>query len=195
MLPVDWTRLWETGPEKPQSWLRELVRRRIALLKWKSSIAKGGGSALMSSPVSLNDLFHPATFINALRQLSARKLSVAIDQVKLICGWDHESQRVRNDCPLPCTISSLLLQGACYSGTLQESAPEGSELIPVPEVTIGFAKISARDIYPSDQAVAVPVYLSPSREDFLMELQMPMPHNREHNRWVLTGLALFLADD
>lgn len=195
MLPLEWMRLWETGPEKPQAWLRELVRRRLALMKWKAALSKGGSSSLLSNALSLNDLFHPATFINALRQQSARKLNLAIDQVKLVCAWDKDSRRLRQDCPLPCTVSGLLLQGASFSTTLQESAPEASELVPVPEVTIGFAPVQSQDVYSRDSAVTVPVYLTPSREEFLVQLQMPMPHSGDHDRWVLTGLALFLTED
>jgi hypothetical protein len=194
-VPSDWQRLWESGPEKPQAWLRDLVRRRIALLKWKTSLTKGGSSALLSNALSLSDLFHPATFINALRQQTARKLNMAIDQVKLICAWDKDSRKLRQDCPLPCILSGLLLQGAGFNNTLQESAPEASELVPVPEVTIGFVSIKTQEVYSARSAVTIPVYLTPSREEFLMELQMPMPQSDEHDRWILAGVALFLSED
>ena len=194
-IPADWLKMWESGPEKPQAWLRELVRRRLSLLKWKMALSKGGSGNLLSTPLSLSDLFHPATFINALRQQTARKLNVAIDQVKLNCSWG-DSRRVKQDCPLPCTLSNLLLQGASFNGgTLQESSPEASELVPVPEVTIGFVTFKAPDSYNPESAVAVPVYLTPTREEFLMELQLPMPHSGEQDRWILTGLALFLSED
>ncbi len=196
MIPLDWQRLWEAGPEKPPAWLRDLVRRRLALLKWKQSLSKGGSAALLSNALSLADLFHPATFVNALRQQTARKLHRAIDQVKLICAWDRDARKLRQDCPLPCVLSQLLLQGAGFSGNgLQESSPEASELVPVPEVTIGFVPMQAGDSYAADSAVAVPVYLTPSREEFLMELSMPMSQSGDQDRWILTGLALFLSEE
>ena len=51
-VPGEWSKLWE-GPEKPQGWLRELVRKRIALGKWKSSLGKGSSANLLSTPLSL----------------------------------------------------------------------------------------------------------------------------------------------
>eukprot|EP00981_Chlorochromonas_danica_P004240 scaffold857_cov152-Ochromonas_danica.AAC.23 len=194
-IPSEWLRLWETGPEKPQAWLRNLVRRRLALSKWKSTLSKGGSSSLLATPLALCDLFHPATFINALRQQAARKLNLAIDQVKLICAWGKDSRRLRQDCPLPCILSNLLLQGASFNDVLQESAPEAAELIPVPDVTIGFVSSVSQDVYRPDEAISVPVYLTPSREDFLMELQMPIPRADDQDRWILSGLALFLSEE
>jgi dynein heavy chain 2 len=50
-VPSDWTKKWEGGPEKPQNWLRELVRKRIALTKWRSASAKGAGGLLAETLV------------------------------------------------------------------------------------------------------------------------------------------------
>ncbi len=41
IVPNEWTKRWDKGPEKPQAWLRELVRKRVSLGKWKASSAKG----------------------------------------------------------------------------------------------------------------------------------------------------------
>jgi dynein heavy chain 2 len=196
-VPNDWKKHWEASPEKPQAWLRELVRKRLSLAKWKQSLSKGGSTGLLSTPLSLSDLFNPGTFINALRQQTARHLNTAIDLVKMICSWEKNAlQRVKQDCPLPCILSNFLLQGAIFqNGTLQESAPEGSELTPISDVCIGFVTKSARDMYDVDEAVAVPIYLTPSREDFLTELQMPMNNRGDHDRWILAGVALFLTED
>jgi dynein heavy chain 2 len=110
-VPNEWSKLWE-GPEKPQGWLRELVRKRIALGKWKTSLSKGSSANLLSTPLSLGDLFNPRTFINALRQQTARNLNTAIDLVKMTCSWDSkDSRKMKSDCPLPCVLSSLYLQG------------------------------------------------------------------------------------
>lgn len=193
VVPSEWTRLWDAGPEKPQGWLREIVRKRMSLSKWKGALSKGG---LLSSPLALGDLFNPATFINALRQQTARQLGTAIDLVKLVCGWDKDSKEVKGSCPSPCILSNLLLQGANFAGGgLQESAPEAMEVTPTPEVTIGFVPIDAADTYRQREAVGIPVYLNPSREDLLMELQMPMDREDEHDKWILSGVALFLSGE
>ena len=193
-VPSDWTGRWEGGPEKPQAWLRELVRKRISLMKWRTQSTKG---SLLSDPLVLGDLFNPATFVNALRQQTARKLSTAIDRVRMVTSWEKDQSRsgAMRDCPLPCTLAGLLLQGASFAGgALQESSPEASELTPTPNVTIGFVKGDGRDDRDRD-AIGVPVYLSPSREEFLMEVDMPTGGGSAASRWVLSGVALFLTED
>lgn len=141
-------------------------------------------------------MFNPGTFINALRQQTARSLNTAIDKVKMICSWEKDFRRMKNDCPLPCVLSGLLLQGATFQGgALQESAPEGSELSPTQDVCIGFAPSSARDTYDADGAVTVPIYLTPTREEFLTELQMPISNAGDQDRWILSGVALFLTEE
>ena len=190
-VPVDWTRRWDRGPEKPQAWLRELVRKRISLTKWKSSSAKG---SLLSEPLGLGDLFNPATFINALRQQTARQVNTAIDRVKMISMWSKDSKELKSICPLPCTLVNLLLQGASFNGgNMQEPSPDASEIIPAPQVHIGFVPIDGKYESRDNSLVAVPVYLNPSREDFLMELQVPAKGDQQ--KWVLSGVALFLSED
>jgi dynein heavy chain 2 len=182
--------------------MRELVRKRVALGKWKTSVGGGGGRAggggsanLLANPLALGDLFHPRTFINALRQQTARQLGVAIDMVKMICSWDKDGKRIRADCPLVCVLSSLLLQGANFhSGSLQESAPEASEMIPTPEVSIGFVPLKAPETYSATHSVPIPVYLSPSREELLTELTMPIS-SQDPGKWILSGVALFLNEE
>ena len=38
--------------------------------------------------MDLSDLFHPETFLNALRQRSARQLKIAIDELKLVASFE-----------------------------------------------------------------------------------------------------------
>ena len=191
-VPPDWTRRWDNGPEKPQAWLRELVRKRLALQKWRSASVKG---ALLAEPLSLGDLFSPSTFVNALRQQTARKLGAAIDRVKLVCGWERDARKMADACSLPCTVSGLFLQGASFhSGALQPSAPDSSEVSAAPPVCIGYVPADAEDIYSSNGSVSVPVYLSPSREEFLVELRIPTA-GADSERWILAGCAGFLTDE
>lgn len=191
-VPADWTRRWDGGPDKPQVWLRELVRKRIALQKWRSASAKG---SLLQEPLVLGDLFNPATFINALRQQTARKLGAAIDTVKMVCSWDKDSRKLEADCPLPVVFTGLFLQGASFhSGSLQDSAPEASEMAAAPNVCVGFVAQDAKDPYGRGAAIGIPAYLTPTREEFLMELRMPTDAASE-GKWVLAGVALFLSED
>ena len=88
-----------------------------------------------------------------------------------------------------------MLQGASFAGGgLQESSPEAMEMTPTPHVTIGFVS-DAKDDRETD-TIGVPVYLSPSREEFLMEVDMSANTNGSSGdgRWVLSGVALFLSE-
>lgn len=197
-VPAEWLRRWDRGPEKPQAWLREIVRKRIALLKWKSASAKGN---LLSEPLALGDLFNPATFVNALRQQSARLLNTAIDRVQMISSWTKDAKSLGKQCPLPCTLTGLLLQGAAFNGgALQEPAPEASEITSAPQVHFGFVPVDkSKDSDPSskgpnDDGVEIPVYLNPSREEFLMEFVMPIGKT-DKNKWILAGTALYLSEE
>lgn len=195
-VPSDWTGRWEGGPEKPQNWLRELVRKRISLVKWRNATAKGA-AGLLGAPLVLGDLFNPGTFINALRQQTARKLGTAIDRVQMSCNWDKDPRSLRAVCPLTCTLSGLLLQGAFFhGGSLQSSAPEASEMTSIPHVTVGFVPLDSPDTRERDTiTIGVPVYLSPSREDFLLEIDMPVSGKGDTGKWILSGVALFLSED
>ena len=195
--PVEWSSRWE-GPEKPQAWISELVRKRMALLKWQSSATKG---TLLEEPRSLGDLFNPATFVNALRQQTARLLNTAIDRVKMICLWETNKSGLREsfsrsgDCPLPCQLTSLLLQGATFSdGMLEDSPSDGTELTHTSDVMIGFVSVDGKDPYASKNFISLPVYHSISREEFLMELKVPIDTD-DSKRWVLAGVSLFLSGD
>lgn len=190
-VPEEWTGAWEQGPEKPLSWVRELVRRRLALLRWRSAASKG---TLLDEPLMLRDVFNPSTFVNALRQQTARKLGAAIDRVALACSWEGDARALRKVCPLPVQLSGLLLQGASFpSGSLRETQSDASELSPAPTVTVGF--VLAEDALVDGLTLPVPVYLNASREVLLVTLDMPVSSAEDRDRWVLSGAALFLCDD
>ena len=68
-IPIVWSSQWE-GPEDPSIYLRTLIAKSLALGTWQE---KGNrGSLLQEGPLDLSELFHPATFLNALRQETAR---------------------------------------------------------------------------------------------------------------------------
>ncbi len=61
--------MWE-GPDEPVAYLRTLVSKTLALRSWNE---KGlAGTLLKSESLDLSELFHPDTFLNALRQQTAR---------------------------------------------------------------------------------------------------------------------------
>jgi dynein heavy chain 2 len=186
-LPTEWLHKWE-GPDKPQAWLNEIVRKRLSLIKLRSM-----KSQLLSEKLVLSDFFHPATFINALRQQTARKLGVAIDAVTMISSWGSMSSPELRESPLPCPITGLLLQGASLKGgELQDLSPDSNEISPAPVVYIGF--IIKKDDNNNNNFVDVPLYHSPSREDFIVSLQMPLSSISNRSKFILSGIGLFLCE-
>jgi hypothetical protein len=114
--------------------------------------------------------------------------------VKLSSSWDNDAKKLKKLCPMTCQLSGLLLQGAAFpSGVLRESSSDASELAPAPNVTIGFVLVE--DAIIEEDTLAVPVYLNPSRESLLMDLQMPISGPEDASRWILSGVALFLCED
>ena len=63
---MSWLGKWD-GPEDPMQYLRGLVARTVAIQRWVEA-----GSRLLSDTLDLSELFHPDTFLNALRQQTAR---------------------------------------------------------------------------------------------------------------------------
>jgi dynein heavy chain 2 len=64
LVPAAWSDQWE-GPESPGLWLQAVVSKTGAINAWLESVHRG---ATLSSTLSLNDMFSPAVFLNALRQ-------------------------------------------------------------------------------------------------------------------------------
>lgn len=63
-VPTSWARAWEGPEENPTAWIGAVNRKANALLKWMQKIQ---GNQLLQSGIDLSDLFHPETFLNALR--------------------------------------------------------------------------------------------------------------------------------
>lgn len=186
-VPRTWASKFE-GPEQPQKWLRAVVVRRLQLAKWAERARSGD---LLRDPLDLNDLFRPATFLNALRQQTAREAGISMDALRMVSCFDASLLR---GAPLVIHISGLFLQGAEFNGrSLRECASDASELIPIDDAVIAYVGRDFSDPYPSSGCLAVPVYHSPDREHFLTEITVPI--TGEKGAWVLAGCAMFLGDD
>ncbi len=70
-----------SGPEDPLHWLRSLVSKALALGNWQ---AKADAGSLLKGSLVLTELFRPDTFLNALRQQTAR-----------LSGYVHIKTRLR----------------------------------------------------------------------------------------------------
>lgn len=67
--PETWMGMWE-GPENPSKFMKDVIVNVTAVFAWKDA-AKSG--KLLNSPIQMFKLFNPPTFLNALRQMTARK--------------------------------------------------------------------------------------------------------------------------
>ena len=86
--PQSWLSKWD-GPEDPMQYLRSLVARAMALQSWVEKVER---NSLLNEPLLLNELFHPDTFLNALRQQTARLVQVlpalsASTPISTICTY------------------------------------------------------------------------------------------------------------
>lgn len=68
-IPSSWVKAWD-GPSEPPQYLRSLVAKTLALGSWEEKASTG--ELLTKTTLDLSELFHPDTFLNALRQQTAR---------------------------------------------------------------------------------------------------------------------------
>jgi len=65
---LTWLEKWD-GPEDPIQYLRGLIYRAVATQTWLDKATHG---TILRDTLDLSELFHPDTFLNALRQQTAR---------------------------------------------------------------------------------------------------------------------------
>lgn len=183
-VPPSWETQWE-GPENPSDWIRVVNKKATALLGWLQRIQQ---KQLLERPVNLSDLFHPETFLNALRQRSARKLKLAIDELKLVSAF--ETNKVpRDNC---IQVEGLWLQGCDFDGKRMNDSSSTQELIQLPICYMGW--ISQRDPEPyMDSVVSTPIYHSLDRETLLCTINVL--NNGEESTRIIGGTAMFLAGE
>ena len=107
-VPNSWTAIWE-GPDNPQSWLLQFINKANALVEW---IERADSGKTLDAKLNLNELFHPETFLNALRQKSARKLGCPIDDMKLLASFE----RSKISSPIKVTLDGIFIQGCGFDG-------------------------------------------------------------------------------
>ena len=69
--PSTWSKTWEAGPADPVLWLKAIMQKTIALSSWSDKVVSNASNVL-----DLSELFHPDTFLNALRQQTARSVTL-----------------------------------------------------------------------------------------------------------------------
>ena len=177
-VPESWSEIWE-GPSSPVSWLRALVRRTNALKKWVEATRN---KTLFQQGISPGELFHPQTFLNAYRQMTARELNIPIEQLKLVSSFQSK---------LGIQLKGILLQGCEFSGSsLTSPSPNSPELTQIPSVNVAWVRQSDSEPTPLDQTVPVPLYTTLDRTQLLATLNLPNSGSPEQR--IISGVALFL---
>lgn len=115
-----WLAIWE-GPENPTSFMKAVVKNTNCVLTWKEESRIG---KLLNHPINLSNLFNPTIFLNALRQVTARKsinrvclhhiVSKPIDSLELCSTWN--ASEIKNS-PIRCQVEGLILQGCGFDGS------------------------------------------------------------------------------
>jgi dynein heavy chain 2 len=185
-VPASWEKIWE-GPEAALQYLQVLVGKKKALTSWAQRVSKG---RLLDGPLNLSDLFNPGTFLNALRQQSARKLSLSLEETKLVSSW--EKAKISGDFVVE--ADGIFIESAEVDrGVLIDVEATAPELARVPTLYLSFVAAKDAEPYRGSDVLKLPVYSSPSRENHFVDISIPVSRADEQDKWVLAGVALFLS--
>jgi dynein heavy chain 2 len=196
-VPVSWTTGWPSAPEEPTVFLQGLAKR-IAALKsdWVRRISGGN---VVAQPATLSDFLRPDVFLNALRQQTARKLSVPIDSLHLVATFEPQLLSDPSTAPLPVAVENLILEGCEFDQgkrILVEGGRNSALTSVLPPLTVAWmskaahpdrAVSSARNV----GTVGMPIYVSLSREQLIGEVCLHTDSSRQR---VLNAAAIFLTE-
>ncbi|XP_065136472.1 cytoplasmic dynein 2 heavy chain 1 [Paramisgurnus dabryanus] len=181
--PLSWQNKWE-GPEEPMQYLRSVVSRALAIQSWVERAERG---ALLSEMLDLSELFHPDTFLNALRQETARLMSCSMDSLKFVTSWRGQITEAK----LQVKVGGLQLEGCSFDGhRLAESQHDSPSVSAVPPCFMAWIPRTALGSYSPDECISLPVYSSSERPRVVTSVQLPCAG--AHDTWIQSGAALFL---
>ncbi|XP_034023634.1 cytoplasmic dynein 2 heavy chain 1 [Thalassophryne amazonica] len=182
--PLTWQNKWE-GPEEPMQYLRAVVTRALAIQSW---VERAGRQALLSNTLDLSELFHPDTFLNALRQEAARSLGCSMDSLVFVSSWRNPIKEAK----LQVKVGGLHLEGCSFDGVhLCENRHDSPSVSAVPPCYMAWVpQNSAPDSVGSEDSIWLPVYSSSERVKAVTYVSLPCGANP--NKWIQTGAALFL---
>jgi len=184
--PKSWVKHW-WGPDDPGIWVKEVCNRRMALNGWLDRVEE---KKLLSAPLKMSDLFRSRVLLNALRQESSRVSKKPIDDLKMIASWDEKL--IPASAPIKVVFDGLQLSGCGYvDGSLTSLSADSPAWSFIPPVIIAYVDKNENPPTPAKNTLAVPLYFTSSREEYITELEMPCKGNR--NACVLTGVGLCLS--
>jgi dynein heavy chain 2, cytosolic len=91
---------------------------------------------IFAQTINLSELFRADTFLNALRQQTARETKQPMDTLVLNTAWSGDVKHGKN---VTIKISGLQLEGCSFDGgRLSESAPDAPSVIALPSCSIAW---------------------------------------------------------
>ncbi|XP_053095782.1 cytoplasmic dynein 2 heavy chain 1 isoform X3 [Pangasianodon hypophthalmus] len=181
--PLGWQSKWE-GPDDPMQYLRAVVSRALAVQNWVERVER---NTLLSDTLDLSDLFHPHTFLNALRQETARSMSCSMDSLKFVASWKSLIAGAK----LQVKVGGLQLEGCSFDGNrLSENHHNSPSVCAVPTCYMAWILQNSPGCYSPEECVLLPVYASAERVCVVTHIDVPCGGNQE--QWIQSGAALFL---
>ncbi|XP_015254521.1 PREDICTED: cytoplasmic dynein 2 heavy chain 1 [Cyprinodon variegatus] len=182
--PVNWQNKWE-GPEEPMQYLRAVITRALAIQSW---VERASRQALLSDILDLSELFHPDTFLNALRQETARSIGCSMDSLVFLTSWKSPIAQAK----LQVKVGGLQLEGCRFDGVhLSENQHDSPSVSAVPTCYMAWApQGSAAGSADSQESLWLPLYTNSERMKVVTHISLPCGGNP--NQWIQTGAALFL---
>uniref|UniRef100_A0A914HVR0 Cytoplasmic dynein 2 heavy chain 1 n=1 Tax=Globodera rostochiensis TaxID=31243 RepID=A0A914HVR0_GLORO len=191
-IPTSWDALWSGGPSVPAQYLEELIYK---VRSTQTLLSQAKSQQLLSVPVSLGQLFRPATLLNAFRQYSARKLVASLDELELCTHWHGAVQQMADNAAAPkMTLNLLCIQGALFDGVeLRPVTPSAAPFSSVPQLDILWAKINSNAPAETENQLLLPLFADAERREApVIEVKVPCSPASK-NLWTLAGVALFLS--
>ncbi|XP_029699181.1 cytoplasmic dynein 2 heavy chain 1 isoform X3 [Takifugu rubripes] len=180
--PLMWQKEWE-GPEEPLQYLRAVVTRAGAIKRWAERAAS---HTLLADILDLSELLHPDTFLNALRQETARSMAYSMDELVFVSSW---SQIV--GAKLQIKVGALQLEGCSFDGVcLCENQHNSPSVSAIPTCYLAWVLQNSADSSVSGDTILLPLYTSSERVKLVTHVCFPCGSNP--NRWIQSGAALFL---
>ncbi len=190
-IPGSWDAAWE-GPEAPMDYCRAVVAKALAIEGHWQKCQSPNGLLEGSAPLELASVFHPGTFLNALRQQSARALGTSMDTLKAVTSWDAARLRSAAGAAPVALLGGLTVQGATFDGSrMSPVTAEAPAFRSVPPMCLAWVPKDSPMAYSS--YMEAPLYMTGERTKLLARLQLPVSGQDEADTWVLAGLALFLS--
>ncbi|XP_069942834.1 cytoplasmic dynein 2 heavy chain 1 isoform X1 [Cherax quadricarinatus] len=182
--PGSWQKMWE-GPEDPLDYLRSIIRRALGIGKW---LAKSDQNSLLKEALDLSELLHPATFLNALRQQTAREYGTSMDNLEFVTSW---SRGGIPDAKVAMKWCGLQMEGATFDGSrLMHNSHDSPSITVAPLCTVAWMPKDLGTRMYHEELLSVPVYAASDREQLVGSIDLPCPS--PHYEWRQAGLALFL---